>query len=233
MAMKTLPASESPVSTTGDSRPVPDPTVLTTQQLGAAIASLRDLFEVRLSGMDKAVELLQAHANKSPSIGEVFAQVTEKFNSMSIAMKSIEDVSEQRFARIDQQFTERDKRTEQLTLASSTAISAALQAQKEAANETQKSSSLAITKAETATVESIKQLQTLFQTSIAGLNTQILDVKSRLDKGEGGELGQRELRNDNRNEVTDQRGFMFGVIGIIIGIGALLIAILPHILKVN
>ena len=136
---------------------------------------------------------------------------------------------------------ERDKRGDQLTLASSTAIAAALQAQKEAAGESQKSSAAAIAKAETATSESIKQLQALFQTSIAGLSTQILDVKSRLDKGEGSTLGTREARVDYRDERTerhfqtvDNRGLIFGVTGAVFGLLAVLIAaisLMSHFMK--
>jgi len=204
-----------------DMRPVPDPTVLTTQQLSVAIDSLRALFEVRLSGMDRAVDILQSMANRSPTIGEVVSKYEEraqqidkiisflmeqvkgrhaeiaeesknlreliegKFSVIGTALKGMDAVSEQRFMRVDSQFIERDKRAEQLAAASALGLTTALSAQKEAAAETQKSSSAAIAKSEGSTAESIKQLQTLFQTTIAGLSAQVLDVKSRLDKGEG------------------------------------------------
>jgi hypothetical protein len=113
-----------------------------------------------------------------------------------------------------------------------------LQAQKEAAGESQKSSSMAIAKAETATAESIKQLQTLFQTSIGALNLQVQDVKSRLDKGEGGVVGhhsavedQRYERKDTREDLRDNRGLLFGIIGVVLGFVALVVGVMPHLAK--
>jgi hypothetical protein len=88
--------------------------------------------------------------------------------------------------RIDAGLTERDKRADQLALANSAALAAALAAQKEAAGEAQKSAALAISKSEAATAEAIKQGQALFQTSISALTAQINELKSRLDRGEGG-----------------------------------------------
>src|SRR3954467_2137747 len=69
-AQRTMASSVAPAVTT-ESRPVPDPTVLTTQQIYNAVASLRDVMDVRLCAMDKAVNLLQETANRKPTIGEV------------------------------------------------------------------------------------------------------------------------------------------------------------------
>jgi cobalamin biosynthesis Mg chelatase CobN len=117
---------------------------------------------------------------------ELISQVAER------ERKRIEDVSEQRFARIDAGLMERDKRADQLALANSAALAAALAAQKEAAGEAQKSSALAISKSETATSESIKQGQTLNQTGLNSLILQVNDLKSRMDKGEGGSQQKSE-----------------------------------------
>jgi hypothetical protein len=191
------------------------------RKIDAAVSSLRDLIDTRLDAMDKAIELLQQIANRSPTIGEVYARF------------------EERFIRIDQAFIERDKRTDQLTVASSTAIAAALQAQKEAAGESQKSSSAAIAKAETATNESLKQLQVLFQTSIGALQTAQNDIKSRIDKGEASGVGHKiavdDYRYEHKNvreEAGESRALFFGVIGIAIGLSAMIITIfvsvVPH-----
>jgi hypothetical protein len=148
-------------------------------QTVAVAAAREEIVLARLAAMDKAVSLLE----KFPTAIDVAVENLRKLHDERI--RRIEEVSEQKFMRIDTGFIERDKRTDQLTLANSTAIAAALQAQKEAAGETQKSSALAIDKSEKSTIESIKQLQTLFQTAMAALTIQINDVKSRLDKGEG------------------------------------------------
>lgn len=237
----------------GDWRPIPDPTVMTTLQLENAITSQRDVFETRLAAMDKAIILLQEMANRSPTIGEVFGihgtkleslekRLDHKYVETSTDINHLRDLHSERMngleKRMDNQFIERDKRLEQLAMASSTAIAAALQAQKEAANETQKSSSLAITKSDVATADSIKQLQILFQTAISGLNTQVLDVKSRLDKGEGQGLGKITATDDyryeqgaRREQSVDNRGLVFGIVGSVIGFGALLITLILNIAR--
>lgn len=162
------------------------------------VLSLRDLFETRLDGMDKSLILLQ--------------QVLEG------RMDGLYARFEERFIRIDQVISERDKRTDQGIANSNTAFFAALQTQKETAFELQKASATAVAKAEFSTNESIKQLQTLFQTSIAGLSTQILDVKSRLDKGEGSGLGQRVAMEDSRSEKQEGSAKIFSVLAIAISV---------------
>ena len=72
-----------------------------------------------------------------------------------------------------------------MTIANSTAIAAALQAQKEAVNEQNRASSEAIDKSNKQTAEAIAQLQTLFQSNISSLTTQVNDLKSRVDRTEG------------------------------------------------
>lgn len=237
----------------GDWRPIPDPTIMTTQQLSSAITAQRDLVETRLAAMDKAIVLLQDIANRSPTVAEVWGihqirieglenRLDHKYTETSTDISHLRDLHKERIdgleKRMDNQFIERDKRFEQLSLTSSASIIASLQAQKDAANETQKTSSLAITKSEIATADSIKQLQILFQTAISGLNTQVLDVKSRLDKGEGQGLGKLTATDDyryeqgaRREQSVDNRGLVFGIVGSVIGFGALLITLILNIAR--
>lgn len=209
-----------------DWRPVPDPTVMTTQQLTNAINCQRDLFETRLQAIDESVSLL--HEITKPEVWGVLKtkienlekRVDHKYVETAADIGHLRDLHSEKIKgiekRFETQFIESDKRHDQLALADSTAITTALQAQKEAANETQKTSSLAITKSETATADSIKQLQALFQEAISGLNTQVLDVKSRLDKGEGQGLGDRAAHADHRMEKHDSSARMFAIIAIVI-----------------
>jgi tetrahydromethanopterin S-methyltransferase subunit F len=81
----------------GDWRPVPDPTILTTQQLEARVTALREIIEARLDAYDKAILLLQETANRRPTIGEVVARVDAMF------------------AAIDQRLQERELRFLQIT----------------------------------------------------------------------------------------------------------------------
>jgi hypothetical protein len=181
------PTGGSTQRTTHDTVPVPDPTTLTNELVSRAVFSLREILETRLNANDKALnELAGTTAERvSTAVVQVRELYTETFKRVEGRIDALADVSDQRFLRIDAGLTERDKRADQLALANSAALAAALAAQKEAAGEAQKSAALAISKSETATSESIKQGQTLFQTGLNSLILQVNDLKSRLDKGEG------------------------------------------------
>ncbi len=135
-------------------------------------------------------------------------------------------VSSERFTRIDTQFTERDKRTEQLSLADKTAVAAALQAAKEAVGAQNASNSIAISKSENSTAESIKQLQTLFTTANTSMDEKINDVKSRLDRGEGGAASARDTRQDVRETSKDSRDHLSLIVSVIAVVAAISIPIL-------
>ena len=170
--------------------PVPDPSLLTTRALQREIFALRELIEVklgssvatgdliravietRLDGMDKAIRLLQDTADKFPG------RIDEKIG----ALRSVHD---ERFGSIQQQFTERDVRTEQAAGAVKIAVDAALQAQKEAVGEQNKSSALAIAKSEASTMKQIDQQATLITQMGKGIDDKIDDLKERLTRTEG------------------------------------------------
>lgn len=108
--------------------PRPDPTLLTTAQLLREIGGLRELLSARLDGMDKAIRLLQANADKQPSTAEVNGAVDHLGVLLDEKEKSIL-----------QQFLQRD-----------TAVGAALQAAEKAVAEQNTSNALAMTKSENA-----------------------------------------------------------------------------------
>jgi hypothetical protein len=195
------------------------------------------MLNARIDGVERGIEIFQADLVRVPTT--VDRAIISLRELIEARLERNSAVSVERFARVESQFIEMNKRGDQLTLANSTAIAAALQAQKEAAYESQKASAAAIAKAETATSESIKQLQALFQTSIGALNLQIQDVKSRLDKGEGGAISRVAAVADNRYEHTnareetrESRAMVFGIIGVTVGLAALIttivLAIVPH-----
>lgn len=203
-------------------RPTPDPTVLTTEALHREISGLRqimearlecqdenlshvekqingskEIIETRLEGMDKAIQLLQAGADRYPSL--VRAEV-----------EHLQKLHEEKFGSIATQFQERDKRTEQLSLADKTAIAAALQAQKEAAGAQNESNAAATTKMESNFTELIKQGRELSAAQKQNNDTQINDLKSRLDKGEGRGKG-----------MSDGWGYIVGAIGALAGLAGI------------
>jgi hypothetical protein len=156
-------------------RPDPDPTLLTTEHLLRAIASLRE--EVK-GWTDSLQRLLES------------------------SIKGREDYYDEKFASIQIQFRERDVRIEQtaaqLRLAvDQTAagvalgVDKALQAQKEAAGEQAKSFSAATTKSETA-----------MNRQIEGLDGKITDVKDRLNRVEAMSVGVSHNRADSQQETA-------------------------------
>lgn len=165
--------------------PVPDPTSLTTAQLRQEITALRELLESKITAAKESGE--------------------EKIERLRETVDEI-------FKRIEVQFVERDKSTGQLALANSTAIAAALQAAEKAVGAQNTSNAIAIAKSESSTVESIRQLQTLFNTANAAMNDKINDVKSRLDKGEGRSGG-----------LGEGWGYLAGVAGLVLAAAALFI----------
>lgn len=174
--------------------PNPDPTVRTIEQLQREVATTREILEARLKGdrevietrlggNDTAVKLLQTAMDKIPLlVKDEVAQLKELHGEV---FGSLRTEIQTRFDGIDTQFQERDKRTEQLSLADKTAIAAALQAQKEAAGATNESNSVALIKMETNFTKLLDQLFTLQKTGVANIDEKINDVKSRLDRGEG------------------------------------------------
>lgn len=176
------------------SRPVPDPTLLTTQQLIREIFSLKEqlqeqihggdeLLATRLGGMDKAIELFQKFTDMQPAF--VRDQVShlkdlhqEKIEgvvaSLSEKIKSMSEVTAQAFKSVADQFAEKDK-----------AVSVGLSAQKESASAAQANSSAATTKMEENFSKLIDQGRDLLTEFRRNTEIQINDIKSRLDKGEG------------------------------------------------
>ena len=69
-------------------RPVPDPTVLTTQQMLREVGALRELLETRLSGMDKAIELLHDTNSQFP-------------DKISISIRGVREILEARLLEMD------------------------------------------------------------------------------------------------------------------------------------
>src|ERR1700690_3922794 len=99
------------------STPVPDPTLLTTQQTERSIAGLREILEAmihelrvvgdtRHKAMDEAIRLVQVEREKFPNlidqkidhasgvITETFKLVEEKFNSVALQFKERDTRSE-------------------------------------------------------------------------------------------------------------------------------------------
>jgi hypothetical protein len=215
--------------------PIPDPSAVTANAIQALreeirrdITAVREIFDTRLAAMDKASILLAEHVIKCPSVGDVERMMTERqiyynerfsgleriFTEQLSGLKS--QITEQ-FSGIKGQFDERDVRTGQASLAATTAVNAALQAQKEAAGAQNEANAAAITKSEAATKEKIDGLGALFKGDVGALRDQVAALTSRLDRGEGISRGSRDLRVEHR----DQTDVSLKIVMVILAVAAI------------
>ena len=190
----------------------PDPSALTTAQLIREIGGLREVIETRLDGMDKAIQLLQSTTDKLPE------RIDEKIGSLK-------EVHEEKFRSIQVQFIERDARTEQTSRDSKVAVDAALQAAKEAVGEQNRSSALAIAKSETATVKQIDQQGLLISTATTALDDKINDIKDRLTRIEGKEVGLANANSGQQASSNFTVSLIGMIFGVLIGVGGIIFAI--------
>ena len=160
------------------STPIPDPTVLSTAAIAAAVESLMQYIDgqlavrdQRMDGMDTAGTLRLTVANSRVD------QVADKVES-HIA------VAEERFKAVDGRFIDRD-----------VAVRAALAAQKELNTQQEASNVKAIDKAEAATTETIRTHHALTQAEIEALSKSLDELKSRVTVIESVKLGGREDRS--------------------------------------
>ena len=218
--------------------PVPDPTLLTTQQLIREMGGLRELLEsqihalqetlrqreivvtseikalqevleTRLDGMDKAIAILQTISDRFPSM------VAHEISQLKILHEEKFLSTAIQFDGIQKQFEERDTRTEQTSQASTTAINAALQAAKEAVGQQECFFALATSKSEAATTKQIDALQVLFQTGNKATDEKIEEMRGRLLRMEGAGIGQLAAKAENNVDRTSQQGSNMLVIAIV------------------
>lgn len=166
-----------PDSSPRGSTPVPDPTILTTQQLYREIAASREIIEAnvgqiktRLDAMDTATELNKNATDRIPAL------ICEK-------VSALEKLHNEKFAGVEKQFAERDTRTEQTRASDQKAVDAALQAQKEAAGATNESAKEANTKTEQNFTKLLDQI-----------GERVNELKTRLDRGEGQKIQSVETK---------------------------------------
>jgi hypothetical protein len=190
--------------------PRPDPTRLTTQLVDRAIFAFREVFEVRLTEMDKAIVLAADNISKLPDDAttkcdklrlDVDSQIQALREFIMSQIDNIRDVTTEKFDAVNARFVERDVRTEQAAVESRISLDAALAAAKEAVAEQNKANAQAIGKSETATQKQIDAMVQLMTTSNRSLDDKIADIKSRLDRGEGRDTGTADARTDKRSDV--------------------------------
>lgn len=195
-----------PAPGTGDIRPVPDPTVLTTQQLLSAISAVREVIETRLAGMDKAIDLLQGHNDKLRPM--IMALLDEKVNHLQA-------LHEEKFAGIQVQFKERDTRSERESRDNKVAVDAAFAAQKEAAARQDEANAKAIDKSERATTETIKTNQELTKAATDNLTKDVDSLKLAVNAIQAAGIGQAKAQDTGHASSTLLVSIVAAVIGLV------------------
>jgi cobalamin biosynthesis Mg chelatase CobN len=181
-------------------KPVPDPTALTTAQLMREIATVREIFEAKL---EVQKELLRAHIQATDKAEGLARSLADKMPiEVDAKIEAVRSVHEEKFKSVQTQFTERDTRAEKTAADSKLAVDAAFSAAKEAVGKQNESSAQAISKSELATTKQIDQLNTLINTGNAATDGKITDVKERVTRLEGQTKGHSEEKGDLRANIA-------------------------------
>ncbi len=173
-------------------QPKSDPTVRTneavkaaTEQLRRELQSMREILETRLDAIDTATTLRLQGYDAQPA-------------AIERAVRQLEELTDEKFASITQTFHERDVRLNETAVASKQAIDAALQAAKELVGQQNNSNVEAAAKAERAFTKQIDQTSVLISALEKGLTDRILELKERMDRGEGSMLGTSATQVQHR-----------------------------------
>ena len=192
-----------------DTRTVPDPSYLTTQQLHRKMATLRELLEARLDGMDHAASLLQASTDRLPT------QVAQ-------LVGQLQQVQDEKFKGIATQFKERDTRSDQNSRDQKVAVDVAILVVEKAVGKQNEFFSLSIEKSEKATAKQIDQQSDLLRTSTKALDDKVSTLDRRLERIEGIAVGQATQAANQQTTHTNSQGasnltisLVMGAVGII------------------
>ncbi len=157
--------------------PVPDPTLLTTQNLLREIAALRELLQTQIKAVELRVDRNDALIAKHGAEIESGTDHLRRFLEEKIA--KLDAVCLEKFTGVAAQFSERDTRTDQRAGDTKLAVDAAFAAAKEA----------------TAKIEAG------FTKQIDGM-TQIIDTKTRNIEGNLSDLKERMTAIESRSGTT-------------------------------
>ena len=130
--------------------------------------------------------------------------------------------------RIEIQFIERDKRSEQTAKDSKVAVDAAFSAAKEAVGEQNKSSALAIAKSEAATTKQIDSISLLISASSKATDEKIEDVKARLQMIEGQKQGVDRTVDKTDSRAANSATQIIAIVAVLTSIAVAAIDIMRH-----
>lgn len=170
--------------------PVPDPTLMTTQQLQREVGAAREVMQSRI---DALKDIVVRNA-------ETLAKQPGDFDQKIAFLAKLYD---EKFGSIATRFIDRDVRSDHTRLSTEAAIVSARQAieaamlsAKEQNIEQNKANSVAVAKSEAATIKQIDQQGTIIATTTKALDDKISDVKERLTLIEGTMSGVSATKTD-------------------------------------
>jgi len=191
--------------------PVPDPTLLTTQNLLREISALKELFSTELKSLDQRISEVSTYSRarnddiRSASV-TLQALLEEKSDKLSA-------VCVEKFAGVAAQFAERDTRTDQRAGDTKLAVDAAFAAAKEAT-----------AKIEAGFTKQIDGMTQIIDTKTANLGGNIDDLKQRMTAIESRSGTRTEGRRDNR----DNMGLIVAIIAAGLAAGSLFLHFPAH-----
>jgi hypothetical protein len=183
-------------------KPIPDPTVLTTQALAVAIQALeekltarqegmREAIEARLQAMDKANHLAEETVTRVPTLldrarQDIQVLFTEKIAGISRELMAMSELRDEKFVAIKEQFAEKDR-----------AVSAAFASAEKAGDKQAASFAGQLTEVKGSLSKQVEQLSELLRATSASLDDKINDAKDRLNRIEGQAVGKLDVKSES------------------------------------
>ena len=214
--------------------PIPDPSIITAQEIAKVKDELRQenklaldgmrqalvaaregaigILNARLEAMDKASTILEGNVNRVPTIlDREISRVERLLEERVVNIQT-------HFDGINLRFHERDIRFDQDKRAVAAAMENALQAQKDVARSQNESVTATFAKSETSFTKEIDGLKALINATRDTISANVINLTGRLDRGEGGFQGAREAvteRHANTGNIVGIIGGSVGVVGLI------------------
>jgi len=239
----------------GDLVPQPDPTKLTTEaaqraadQFRREIAGLRELIDIRSDGAFNAVniridamekwtallaeqhpqlrtELKQQSGQFAEVLERVRREIAEEIKHVREEIGHLREINNEKFRSVELQFAERDIRNDRQVVVAQQAIETALDTARALADQQNAANAVAQQKSEASFTKQIDQIGVQITTLAGSLQDRITEIKERIDRGEGSDLGSRQMRDEHRLDIT---GIIQGISVVIAFITVLVIIFVNH-----
>lgn len=198
-------------------------------EIGRRIDASYSLLAQRDDSIVSELKTLSTFAGDSAEVHDALRQRLQ--TDIAIAVRNLKELHEEKFAGIQQQFTERDIRADQDKRASKDALDAALLAQKEAVAQQNDANTTAATKTETNFTKQIDLVGTQITALDKSLSDRLGELKERIDRGEGSTAGSVEQRAEHRLDRTEGISSVVAVvmsISVIISIISVILVVVLH-----